>query len=220
MNFAAGRRLGGFALFGCGGVDSSFFTVRMKSGLPWGSLLVFRRTTKPLFPIPELNDHARAIGFLCIHWASLELELDGWISALIPLEPGPAGDCVRNAWDMRDKIGVAKNLAFVRAHDPKWFDSVKTNLDHLDNTLRVERNRMVHDLWLIEGFPDSVGRYARKAVLTRPKAGQFQLSTSELTRVSADDIVKVTNRIIRMSGTLLKLRSEYMTATAKPSPDR
>jgi len=170
--------------------------------------------------LPELRDHAEAIGYVCIHWAHMELEIDGWLSCLTPLEPAPVNDIVISEIDFRAKLTIIKNLAHVRAHNRKWFKSVKVLLDHINNDLRPERNRMVHDLWLVKGYEDQPGRMTRGAKLSKePPAGDFKLTTNPMAPMPVSDIIDLLAQIVAAQAILFNLRGQWLEAKRAPSQE-
>src|SRR5262245_25042316 len=83
-------------LWGLCGVFRKCCTTRWNLGSWVGSSLDFAPASfgevqamsdfKP--PLYELREHAEAIGFVCIHWAHMEMSLDSLLSCLAPLEGG------------------------------------------------------------------------------------------------------------------------------------
>jgi hypothetical protein len=55
---------------------------------------------------------------------------------------------------LRDKLQIIKSTAFTLYHPSKWFDDLEVLVNTIDNELRPERNRMMHDVWE-RGDPDS-----------------------------------------------------------------
>ncbi|MEQ9247644.1 MAG: hypothetical protein RLO21_16835, partial [Nitratireductor sp.] len=78
--------------------------------------------------------------------------------------------------DIRGKIVTAKALAHQidEIDSPGFYDRVEELLNYVDNELRPERNRYVHDNWSIAGSAAMRMRLAPK--ITRPQARQRDLT--------------------------------------------
>src|SRR3546814_18122916 len=50
-----------------------------------------------------------------------------------------------NNMDMRDKIKGLLALGFLKKPSDDWYNELKTTINEIDNDLRPERNRMIHD---------------------------------------------------------------------------
>jgi hypothetical protein len=96
----------------------------------------------------EIDDHAHAIGYVCITWAILETELDKLLTVLAPLEFGEAGESVLGNSNIRDKIKMLKALGFIRKPADNWYHQLEQVLNHIDQQLRITRNQYIHDLWI------------------------------------------------------------------------
>jgi hypothetical protein len=96
----------------------------------------------------EIDDHAHAIGYVCITWAILETELDKLTTVLAPLELGDASEAVLGNSNIRDKVKMLKALGFMRKPNDKWYDDLEQRLNLIDNQFRITRNQYIHDLWI------------------------------------------------------------------------
>lgn len=67
--------------------------------------------------------------------------------------------------DFRDKIQIIKSSALRLYHPSTWFYEMERILNMIDGELRLERNRMIHDVWL---RPEDPGLTTRKDVV-RPE---------------------------------------------------
>lgn len=168
--------------------------------------------------LPEFRDHAEAIGYACIFWAHLELTIDGWITTLAPLAESPRNDIITSEIDFRAKLRIIKNLAYMQSPSPEWFEEVKKQLDEIDNKLRNDRNRMIHDLWLAKGHKDSPGRMTRAVKLANePSTGTPTLKYNPVAPVSSDDVWGLVNAIILANVMLTELKNEWHRARKSPS---
>ena len=142
----------------------------------------FRKELKPL------EDHLYALGALAWAWSNAELVID---LALVPYlglnEPGAKREAVLHNIPFRDKIAMLAALAFIhKPEDPSEYEGLKAFLDRLDNELRAERNRLMHDVWLND--PGEIRRWARKTKSKRTQARQMALVTSEKIPVTPEHI--------------------------------
>ena len=124
-----------------------------------------------------LDDHAQAIGYVCIWWSQLEARLDSFLAYLIGLEIGKISESITANADMREKVQMIIALAFIQKRNVAWFERVKTLMDSIDNILRVERNRYIHDAWVIQAAKTI--RRTRGTKIKRPQAFKIELVTKE-----------------------------------------
>jgi hypothetical protein len=83
------------------------------------------------------------------------------------------GDITSNT-GVRGLVASAKALAH-RVDDPKdFYDRLEPLLNLIDNDYRAERNRFMHDEWII--LPNTVNRYRRGSVVKRPQSHQRELT--------------------------------------------
>jgi hypothetical protein len=203
-------------LCGLGGVSSIRFSVETKVWF-WGGSVRFSfgeaTMSSPQFWPEALKQHAEALGYVCIQWANLELEVDAWLANFIPLGHTPINDIVTSEIDFRAKLAIVKNLAYSKSLNPKWFDEVKALLDLIDNQLRCERNRMIHDLWLSHGHENRPARMTRSTKLSKqPGSGDLKLTVNPVAPMPISEIALLWAGICTAQAELLKLRSEWRRA--------
>jgi hypothetical protein len=153
-------------------------------------------------PPSKLDEHALALGHVCIAWGQLELHLDMLLKDLLFAEPPgdpasgakwTAAKCVTTNADMRDKIQIAIALGYLRRPNEEWFDKLKQCLDLIDNDLRNERNRMLHDVWLLHmvvphGAEDVLRKRIQGSKVRKPQAFQRELVIGDEIPVTSDEI--------------------------------
>jgi hypothetical protein len=103
---------------------------------------------------------AKAIGNTCIWWATIEgLVHDLILHLAVCLEPTFDKKSVMDILhialsneDLRLKVATVKVLAhkIESVNSPQFYERVEQILNYLDNDLRLERNRFVHDGWTDE----------------------------------------------------------------------
>lgn len=169
--------------------------------------------------IPQLENQARAIGYLCIMWGHLEGHVDIALGQLTPLPYDQTAHCITANTDIRDKIEMLKGIAFLRKPSDAWFEEMLTTLNTIDNDLRPKRNRYVHDVWL-DGDAKSTKKMTRKTIISKPQAFKRALSTSQLTEVGKDEVWDLVREIVLTTmklGLLIQLRDE---ASEGPRPPK
>jgi hypothetical protein len=153
--------------------------------------------------IPLLHEHAAAIGYVCMCWASLERRLHHCLAELGAFSTEEIGECITAETDLRARISMLRGVAFIKKPDIKWYDAFTAVLNRIDNEMRIERNRYIHDLWLHANLEAAIKR-SFKVEVSRPQAFQRELATAHDKPVTADDIWNFVYRIERVN-TLLTL---------------
>ena len=94
----------------------------------------------------RLDEHARALGYLCISWGQLEMALDQLLETLLFAEQekpltahqAKAASCVTaNIKDLRNKTRMVQSLGYLRRPYDDWF----SNLEHCMNTIDQLREK-------------------------------------------------------------------------------
>jgi hypothetical protein len=159
--------------------------------------------------IPIVAEHAQAIGYVCILWATMEINLDRLLETVLQIDNEDVADSLTANMDTREKLHALKAAAFLRKPDQKWFDHVEELVTYVDDTLRVARNRFVHDIWILTS-PDTVEKRTRKTVLRKPKS----FAPPELIRftqeaVDVKEIWQLADSIQEIARQAMLSRSDY-----------
>jgi hypothetical protein len=176
-----------------------------------------------------IDDHAHAVGYVCVAWAILETELDRMFLDLVPLSqrtPVDKSICesVTGNSNMRDKIKMLKAIGFIRKPSDEWYAEVEKVLDLIDNDFRTTRNRYIHDLWVQE-YPKD--KYAPEPTVIKRQRGARVVNTQSRTQelslfkdapTTADEIWSFANTIRRTGTTLMFLRMVYLGLVPLPKP--
>lgn len=142
-----------------------------------------------------LEEHFLALGHLAWAWTQAELLLDGALIVYVGLqEPGPQRDSIINNVPFRNKIRMIAALGHIHRKSDEQYLELKERLDRLDNEHRPERNRMMHDAWLVS--PDQIYRWMRETKIVKPQARELALETSKKVPVSEKDIHLLAARIM------------------------
>jgi len=145
--------------------------------------------------IPKLERITKGLGYICIFWAWLERGVDEMLEALIPLEEGDKSRAVVANINLRDKIRIIRALAFLQKFDDDWHKKLNALLDEIDNDLRVDRNRFIHDSWAKSGR--MFERITRQTKFLKPQAFALELSTEQRTPVKMEEIWNLAIGILR-----------------------
>lgn len=102
--------------------------------------------------IPALDEHAKAIGYVCLQWSNLEMLLNTYLLMLMDKDVSDdEGRCITANISFRDKIAMAKALSHIKAPTVGTFDAIEKTLNHIDEDVRNKRNRAVHDVLVTGG---------------------------------------------------------------------
>jgi hypothetical protein len=192
--------------------------------------------TKPRIHYAPIDEHAHAIGYVCITWAVLETEIDKLLIMLTPLEYGEVGESILGNSNIRDKIRMLKALAFIRKPADEWYDELERTLNFIDSELRIGRNRYIHDLWIQQAtYQDkelresSIARRTRGAKVVNEQARKRKLSLFRDVPIKAEEIWKLAETIRNTGVQINVLHMHYRAhlgaqalakANEPPSPKR
>jgi len=163
--------------------------------------------------IALINEHARAIGYVCILWAAMEARIDQFIEHLIPIAPGAVSDIVTANASLHEKLEMLKALAFARKRDADWSYAVEQLTNVIDGDLRPERNRLIHDSW--HNAANDIIRRTRKTKIKKPAANQRELIIFTDTPMKVEAIWDFAAAIREAERTATILRLNY---GPRPSP--
>jgi hypothetical protein len=166
----------------------------------------------PLIRYDYLDDHAHAIGYVCIKWSMLEAECDRLIEVLAPLEHGNASASILGHIDITEKIKIMRALGFLRKTTDAWYDRLDSALKNIDEDVRPKRNRFIHDTWLHKWSPQktTVIRRQSGAKVTKPQSRQKTLSVFIETIVESSEIWDLAKTIQNVASEVSILRLIHM----------
>ena len=133
-----------------------------------------------MLPTSENRVHAE-IGKVCSRWAELEFLTTETIHALAALchdsfvehTPRAVVEMIVTHSDIRTRISVAKVLVEAAGLKNDLGERLVTLLNVIDNDYRLERNRFIHDEWVIT-------RKTAVRTTIRPKVVRLQSRTTDL----------------------------------------
>lgn len=161
-----------------------------------------------------LEQVASAIGRSCYWWSSIEIELQGLCASLARFNDRSFD--LEKVWevlaislshmDIRQRVAVAKALA-ANGLDPDLYGEVESLLNHIDNDLRPERNRYVHDEWMM--IDDSIVRRKHGAKVIPPQSRQLSvLRSTDRIYGSADEVDEFAQRVAKAVTDLLTINGD------------
>lgn len=168
------------------------------------------------YSTPTLDEHVKAIGWLCIKWAHIELMLNQFIILLTPIYDEDIQKSLTSNMSMSDKIKVVDALTFIRRPSDGAHEAVRSLLNMIDNELRPERNKCVHDFWGV-GAEGAI-RTHEKSKIKKPQANQpLELITHETVLVSSDEIWGLVTKVNETTAALMTSYVQYHKHMTKPS---
>jgi hypothetical protein len=185
----------------------------------------------------QIDDHAHAIGYVCITWAVLEVEVDKLLTMLAPLEFGEVSESILGNSNIRDKIKMLKALAFARKPEgaDDWYEDIEKIINLIDGDLRSTRNRYAHDLWVQGVTPDLkvknfyVVRRTRGPRVVNEQSRKRRLAVFKDVPITADEIWQFAETIRNVGVRLSVLAVHYRAhlgslalaeVNAPPSPEK
>ena len=122
---------------------------------------------------------ANRLGRLCMSWSHLELDLTLLLHRLMRISDPTVNNTILGVMGLREKIQALHTIGFKRAPSPDWYASLSKVLNMIDNELRPERNRMIHDFWITDIDGDlQRSRLNPRVVNTQSRAKAVQLSVN------------------------------------------
>ena len=171
----------------------------------------------------------RAIGRAVYEWAWLENEVSAFVFDLCAIHSrafyedkgvGVVASAYHVNAELKANIAVAKALAHELSEIPDFFARVESTLNPINNELRNERNRYVHDRWHVAG--DEAFRYKSGSVIRR-EAATAQTILEHATRKHFESIGEVeafADRLVEQRRMLMELSQEARDIYLLRYPER
>jgi nitrite reductase/ring-hydroxylating ferredoxin subunit len=140
---------------------------------------------------PEFGALAQAVGEVCVWWRRLEhvVEAVCYVACQFhntafekPEIVMVVGMALSHA-DIRQKIAATKAIAGGSVMPEKPYATLERLLNRIDNELRVERNRCIHDMWDIE--EGKITRTRGGAKIVRPQSHKRELQMEHTTEFAS-----------------------------------
>ena len=154
-----------------------------------------------------LDAHAIEIGRLCLVWSRLEVSVMMLLDALLDIPDRTTVNILMGTLDFRGKLQALIPLAFSKKRNDAWFERLHEEVNNIDNALRTERNRMVHDFWTIE--PGSPARRMQLAPKVVKDQRDKKLTLANVKPVTPNEITLLIVRIAKAGGAIDLLFEEY-----------
>ncbi len=158
----------------------------------------------------RLVNHATAIGYVCINWTWLENIVDAALAHLMNHTIDSVEmHCISVNAGFSDKLKMLRALASIRKPSDEWFDRMDALINTIDNAIRLQRNRVVHDHWTPGDKAGVATRVYARTVIKKPQARQPKaLSTHEAFSMTVAEVDEISTDIARATYALLKLMHE------------
>jgi hypothetical protein len=125
--------------------------------------------------------------------------LDDLVLTLLSIEAGDVAVSLTSNMEFRDKIQVALAVGLKNRLDDEWYEVMSALLIDIDNRLRLQRNRFVHDFWTMDGV--QVKKLQFKVTLKRPQSRKpLELTTRHETHVTPQEIWDVAEAVNLAAG--------------------
>ena len=171
--------------------------------------------------MPTILRIEAAIGRTCYWWSALEhlvhdicLHLASCLSVDFEksINRTPLHIALSNM-DIRDRIATAKAFASQAPTANKTFyNRFEKLLNRLDNELRIERNRYVHDLWMIGDDDQTIERFQQRTIVTRPQSHKPEMHIgTKKPFASVEEVEAFTHEIEAVWRELVEIDNETCT---------
>jgi hypothetical protein len=151
------------------------------------------------------REHAQEIGVVCVLWTKLELMLDVLLLGLLESSCETTASVILTTMNLREKVAAIKVIGFKKKSSDQWFADLDAALNTIDEELRPERNRYVHDYWFAAETGEPVVRVQHKAKLVKPKAKQIAINYYSAQRIEVGEILALQVRILSSTGRVMDL---------------
>ena len=162
-----------------------------------------------------ISGHAHAIGHLCVAWSSLESTTDLFLSVVLNIKPHHIRTAVINNINTREKWKMILSVCFLKQFKDGWYASLTHEMNRIDNDLRPERNRMVHDHW---DYRET--QIVRRQSVAKVYKNQTVLEYKDVEAkpVEEREIWELTVHVMASIAELLDLLDEYVEHNLSTSP--
>ena len=162
--------------------------------------------------------HARALGVLCITWATLDRHLTDLLADMVPCTRKAAA-CLAMADNVAPRCETIKKLAYEKGFQDEWCETLGAGLDNILNLAR-SRNRFVHDYWAVQ--EGQLERLDKRALVKSKgaKLGKelvFETWHKHLPEEVSDLSVKVAQAIVFIQVARLDAQSEHGVPLQEPT---
>ena len=168
--------------------------------------------------MPFLNDHASAIGYLCIFYSALENRVNQSLELLSGLDETETR-VFTNQIDLLKKMPILNALAFSKKPSELWYQDIELMGWAISGYIIPKRNRFVHDQWL--SLPSGTVRLHERTRIAKPQSRQpEELTTSERINQSSDEIWDLVQKTRDVANIIRHLNAAYQSGRAAKEPEK
>jgi hypothetical protein len=161
---------------------------------------------------------ANRLGRLCMSWSHLELDLTLLLHSLMGVSDPTVNNTILGVMGLREKIQALHTIGFKRAPSRQWYDSLSKTLTMIDNDLRPERNRMIHDFWITDIDGDlQRSRLNPRVVNVKSRTKAVQLSVNAKI---TPELMSLLCSNIETASVAINLLNHDLNATPSPNITR
>lgn len=163
-----------------------------------------------------------AVGQSCLWWSTLEHivhDLCLHLASCLSLDFEETVNRVTlhmalSNMDLRERIATAKAYASqAPTANASFYNRTEKLLNRLDNELRPERNRFVHDLWMIDG--ETVEQFKAGTVVSRPQSHKLELSIGTAKPLKVEEVEAFAKALEQMFHDLVAIDGETASMCAE-----
>ena len=168
------------------------------------------------------QEHACAIGTICIQWALLDRTLDLLIEKIIGLDEPVTACLLSTSRDTSQKCEIAFRLSVQMVPDCAWRECLFETIKIIQNKFCQKRNRFVHDE--LEFSETAINQFSRRVSTTKLQAGEslkliFETSTEVKTADLDLFIADVTLVIFGLAIMGSQLSNSHISITSLVPPN-
>lgn len=153
-----------------------------------------------------VKETAQALGHLVMVYSGLERTVSSILGTLLKLS-FPAGHAVLGNIELPKAITIIRAYGFTRRPNEDWYARLEKVMNHVENDLRPERNRMIHATWAVAGT-DMI-RVSPRVKVIRPQAGEPRELSKDQPSISVSDINTLTVKVIEAEIEIHRLMFDY-----------
>lgn len=157
----------------------------------------------------SLDELAQEIGRMCLYWSELEMEVSLALDQLSAVQDRVVRNVFVGAIDFRAKLHALLPIAFDKRINDLWYENIEALVNHIDNDLRPERNRIIHDSWIEMPGRDEPHRMRIFGKVVKPQSRTRELRLADFRPFMPKDVGLLYVRMIRARANLSRMMFEH-----------
>jgi len=154
------------------------------------------------------DDYALAVGTLCNEWARLESAIGYLFMAIAGWSPLNAGAVsMAKCFSARDHLAAIRVGSVFASRNAQWVELTIMAADYVENQIRPQRNRYVHDTWVPTGDGDAILYNPAPKLSARHPSGSRAVQEGSIQRIHFDQINALISDILDHHQYFMALRS-------------